>query len=398
MAGLEITNYEYSINAGSTWTAISPPDITSPVTISGLTNGTAYTVYLRAVNTLGGGKSSSALSINTTPRTTPSITSFTVDRVNESRATYNVTLNYGGDSTTVTFQRSTDGSNFTDETPTQSTTSTTADLYYNKTELTEFTDYWLRVKATNAAGTVYSSAVQIKTWGLVSSGIKTANGSLEIPTVTPRGGSAVTPSIYQIAVVGGGGAGGYTSGGGGGVLNSYASALVTGGSNTVSWTIGSGGTFYADTRSYSGGSTSITGTNTTISADGGTGGQSSFPSSGVRSQDGGASGSNVGGNGVYDASGKELIYAGGGGGGANGAGGHASNVDGNYTGGNGGAEKTAYGLTGGGGGAGVGSINDGTTPSSTYGRGGNGDDPGIVNDPGLPGQSGAALFKYYAVS
>ncbi len=69
--GLPITNYEWSINAGSTWTAFSPTDIISPVVITGLTNGTAYTVYLRAVNSLGSGKTSAALSTNTTPYTVP---------------------------------------------------------------------------------------------------------------------------------------------------------------------------------------------------------------------------------------------------------------------------------------------------------------------------------------
>lgn len=69
--GLAITNYEYSINAGSTWMAISPADTTSPVAITGLTNGTTYTVYLRAVNPLGSGASSIALSTGTTPFTGP---------------------------------------------------------------------------------------------------------------------------------------------------------------------------------------------------------------------------------------------------------------------------------------------------------------------------------------
>ena len=69
--GLPITNYEWSINAGSTWTAFSPADIISPVVITGLTNGSPYIVYLRAVNSLGSGKTSAALSTNTTPYTVP---------------------------------------------------------------------------------------------------------------------------------------------------------------------------------------------------------------------------------------------------------------------------------------------------------------------------------------
>ena len=51
--GNTITNYEYTLNGGTTWTALNPVDGISPVTISGLTNGTSYTLALRAVNALG---------------------------------------------------------------------------------------------------------------------------------------------------------------------------------------------------------------------------------------------------------------------------------------------------------------------------------------------------------
>jgi hypothetical protein len=74
--GLTITNYEYAIstNSGSTygsWTALSPSDVTSPVTIPVLTNGTTYYVKLRAVNSIGAGAESSPVTINTTPYGNP---------------------------------------------------------------------------------------------------------------------------------------------------------------------------------------------------------------------------------------------------------------------------------------------------------------------------------------
>lgn len=62
--GAAITNYEYSFN-GSSWTALSPTDTTSPVTVSGLTASTAYTVYLRAVNVVGSGPASAGTSFTT---------------------------------------------------------------------------------------------------------------------------------------------------------------------------------------------------------------------------------------------------------------------------------------------------------------------------------------------
>jgi len=64
--GATITNYEYSFN-GSTWTALSPADATSPVTIGGLTANTSYTIYLRAVNIVGSGPASAGLSVTTLP-------------------------------------------------------------------------------------------------------------------------------------------------------------------------------------------------------------------------------------------------------------------------------------------------------------------------------------------
>jgi len=70
--GSAITNYEYSFN-NSTWTALSPADSTSPVTISGLTESTAYTIYLRAVNIVGSGPASSGLSVTTLANTPSSV-------------------------------------------------------------------------------------------------------------------------------------------------------------------------------------------------------------------------------------------------------------------------------------------------------------------------------------
>lgn len=57
--GTAITNYKYSLD-GTTYTALSPADTSSPVTIPGLTNGTSYTVRLKAVNANGDSLASSA--------------------------------------------------------------------------------------------------------------------------------------------------------------------------------------------------------------------------------------------------------------------------------------------------------------------------------------------------
>jgi hypothetical protein len=56
--GSSITNYEYSTNGGVNWTTPSPAVTTSPLAITGLTNGTTYDVQIRAVNSAGSGAAS----------------------------------------------------------------------------------------------------------------------------------------------------------------------------------------------------------------------------------------------------------------------------------------------------------------------------------------------------
>jgi len=57
--GAIITNYKYSLNDGE-YVACSPAKTTSPIVINGLTNTTAYTVKLKAVNANGDGAASEA--------------------------------------------------------------------------------------------------------------------------------------------------------------------------------------------------------------------------------------------------------------------------------------------------------------------------------------------------
>jgi gliding motility-associated-like protein len=65
--GSAITNYEYTTDGGTTWTAFSPVTTSSPVTVSGLTNGTTYPFQLRAVNAIGPGAASNTISTTVTP-------------------------------------------------------------------------------------------------------------------------------------------------------------------------------------------------------------------------------------------------------------------------------------------------------------------------------------------
>jgi titin len=76
-----VTNVEYSLDNGSTWIPRDPASISSPLTITGLTNGTTYTAVMRAVNRVGSSTVSSPVSATpvdpaavSTPTPTPVVT------------------------------------------------------------------------------------------------------------------------------------------------------------------------------------------------------------------------------------------------------------------------------------------------------------------------------------
>jgi len=70
-----ITNYQYSTDNGTTFTAFSPAQTSSPVLISGLTNNTTYAIRLKAVDSTGVGGASSSLTVITTASTPAAPTS-----------------------------------------------------------------------------------------------------------------------------------------------------------------------------------------------------------------------------------------------------------------------------------------------------------------------------------
>lgn len=65
-----ITNYKYSLDGGATWLTRSPASTLSPIVVSGLTNGSTYSVAIRAINTAGDGIASTL--VNATIPSAPS--------------------------------------------------------------------------------------------------------------------------------------------------------------------------------------------------------------------------------------------------------------------------------------------------------------------------------------
>ena len=98
-----ITNYEYSTDDGATFLAFNPPQIYSPVNIktlssdgvTPLTNGTTYTVKLKAVNS--GASSAESVSITVTPIATTLLSSNRIIYLDA-----NNTSSYSGSGTTWT--------------------------------------------------------------------------------------------------------------------------------------------------------------------------------------------------------------------------------------------------------------------------------------------------------
>jgi hypothetical protein len=59
--GAAVSNYKYSINNGASFTAVSPAQTSSPIVITGLTNGVTYDIQLLAVNAQGDGAASTTV-------------------------------------------------------------------------------------------------------------------------------------------------------------------------------------------------------------------------------------------------------------------------------------------------------------------------------------------------
>lgn len=193
--GDAITNYQYSVD-GTNYTAFSPADITSPVVITGLTNGTTYSVTLKAVNVNGAGVASSSVSV--TPSTTPSAPTSLSAAYGNSSATISFTAGSNGGNAISNYQYSLDGTNYTALSPAQSSSPVTV------SGLTNGTTYSIYLKAVNINGASSASSSVSVTPSTVPSApsfITSAaqnGGALLYFGANSNGGSAITNYQYSI--------------------------------------------------------------------------------------------------------------------------------------------------------------------------------------------------------
>ena len=401
--GKTISNYKYSTD-NITYTALSPEDATSPITIPGLTAGTSYTFRVKAVNANGDSVATSASNsiLAATVPQTPTV------------GTAEVT---NGTTVSIPFTAGeTGGSAITSYTVTASpsvgdisTSGTTSPLTVTGT-FSASTPYTFTVKATNAYGTSSDS---------LSSNSVVPNPAYALSqTFTTSGNFTVPAGKTKIAVwaVGAGstgsdgdgrtdqqrsGAGGKGGGGGGtGAFKDYVTspgtvfAVVVGTSSNTGGvsTFGNllnanGGNNTGNVGNYGGNAVNLTGSAGGVGGNGGN-------RTNTYSQNGGAGGAGTSGTSVTQALAAlgSVSYSSGSGGGGGGGGG--SYISSDYRSGGGGGSGGSGAGNGGAGGQGINDWNGASRGSaggaaSNYGSsGGGGGGAGSAPNNVLPGGGG----------
>jgi len=183
--GSAITNYKYSLD-GTTYTALSPVDASSPITIPGLTNGTSYSIYLKAVNANGDGTASTAVSV--TPSTTPSDPTTLSATAGDGSATISFTAGSNGGSAITNYKYSLDGTTYSALSPADGSSPITIP------GLTNGTSYTIYLKAVNANGDSSASTSVSVTPAVPPAESSSGGGSTTSPTPTPTPTPKPTPT------------------------------------------------------------------------------------------------------------------------------------------------------------------------------------------------------------
>jgi hypothetical protein len=186
--GAVISNYKYSLDNGATWVTRSPSATTSPLVIQGLNNGTSYQIKLLAINSVGEGAASTAVSgTPLTSASAPTITAITASSGALSVAFTAPTLNGGAPISNYKYSLD-NGATWI----TRSPASTSSPLAI--TGLTNGTSYQLKLLAINSQGDGAASSAVSGTPVAPSPTTSASPAATPAPLTTPAATLAVTGS------------------------------------------------------------------------------------------------------------------------------------------------------------------------------------------------------------
>ncbi|MGD0882481.1 MAG: putative Ig domain-containing protein [Acidimicrobiales bacterium] len=181
-----INGYQYQLDGTGPWLASAATS--SPLTISGLTDGTSYSVEIEAINDVGTGSASNSMS--QTPVAVPGAPTITSTQVGPGTASIAFTPGSDGGSTLTGYRYSTDGG-----TSWSSTSSTDSPL--SLTGLANGTTYPFELEAVDVSGDGAPATASLTTPSVpaapVISSIVPQNQALDVEFTTPAdGGSPIT--------------------------------------------------------------------------------------------------------------------------------------------------------------------------------------------------------------
>ena len=198
--GSPVTAYQWSLDGGQSWNSTASASTSFPIV--DLTNGTAYTVIVRAVNAVG--PSDPSGSLTATPATVPGQPAVTT--TSRGNGSISVTWSQASDggSAVTGYQYSTDGGTTWSTTvaadePLVITTLSTNGV----TPVTNGTQYPVEIRAVNAVG-ISSASTPVSVSPAAAPGapavaLTAGNGSLTVQfTLADNGGSPVTGYDYSL--------------------------------------------------------------------------------------------------------------------------------------------------------------------------------------------------------
>jgi titin len=195
--GASITKYQYTTNDGGSWSD-AEAGTSSPVSITGLTNGTTYSIKLRAYNSVGGGAKSSAVSVTpVAPFTTPSAPTSLNATPGDGSVSIAFTAGSDGGAAISKYQYQLGSGSWVDAVGTSSPITVSG--------LTNGTSYTVKLRAVNVAGDGAASsasgsftpaAVPLAPTGLVATaGVGSASIAF---TPGADGGASITKYQYKV--------------------------------------------------------------------------------------------------------------------------------------------------------------------------------------------------------